>query len=171
MASNEVRPRLVPFLAVLAALVLGVVYVLPLTSTGDPLWFLPTRTEAARLDVYWEGARTSIAVGDPRYRALMDALNDAFASPTGIELNYGLRPSDVDALRSRGHALEAVYATEARAHGRYALGSFTRVLVSFDGDEFARKMVFVGDERGYRAGPLRSPTSVERLRALAEQSR
>ncbi len=162
---------MLPFFAVLAALVLAVAYAVPLTSTGDPFWFVPTRTEAARLDLYWGGTRTSITPDDARYRPLMDALDDAFASPTGIELNYGLRPADVDTLRGGGHALEAVYASETRAHGRYPLGPFTHVLVSFDGDEFTRKLVFVGDAKGYRAGPLRSPSSVERLRALAEASR
>lgn len=154
----------------LAAFVLAVAYAIPLVSTGDPLWLLPTRTEAARLEVYWEGTRTSILPGDPRYRPLMDALDDAFNSPTGIELQYGLPPSDVDALRQRGHALEALYARETRAHGRYPLSAFTRVFVPFDGDEYARRLLFVGDDRGYRAGPIRTP-GVERLRALAEAGR
>ena len=168
--TSDGQPRLLPLLLTLAAFALAVAYALPLTSTADPLWFLPPRLEAERVDVFWQGARTSIARGDPRYRGLMEALDDAFASPTGIELNYGLRPSDVEALRSRGRALEAVFATETRAHGRYPLGPFTRVLVPFDGEEYARRLVFVGDASGYRAGPIRAP-SVERLRDLADSSR
>ncbi len=158
-------------LAVLAALVIAVVYGVPLATTGDPLWLLPTRTEAQRLDLYWEGARTAIGPRDARYRALMDALNSAFDGTTGIELNYGLRASDVDALRARGHALEATYAAQTRAHGPYSLGAFTRVLVSFDGEEYARGLLFVGDGLEYRAGPIRARAAVEHLRGLADAAR
>lgn len=167
VAVTNSGPRLLPALVTFGALVLAVFYGIPLTTTGDPLWFVPTRTEAERIDLYREGARVSIGRSDPRYRSFMDALNSAFDSPTGIELDYGLRASDVEALRSRGRALEAVYANETRAHGRYALGPFTRVLVPFDGTEYERGLVFVGDERGYRAGPIRSPASAGRLRELA----
>jgi hypothetical protein len=166
------QPRFAPLLLTIAVLAAAAAYVVPLVSTGDPLWILPTRTEAERIEIYWQATQTSIPRDDPRYRPLMDALNEAFTSPTGLELNYGLHPSDVEVLRMRGRALEALYAHETQAHGRYPLGPFTRVLVPLEGDAYARRLLFVGDdEHGYRAGPIRSPSPIERLRALVEGSR
>jgi hypothetical protein len=163
----EGGPRFRPLLIALGVLVVAVAYAVPLTTTADPLWFLPTQTRAERIEVDWQGTRVSVLPADPRYQPLLDALNDAFTSPTGIELNYGLRAADVDDLRAGGRAVEALYAGETRAHGRYALGAFTRVLVSCEGVEYERRLVFVGDARGYRAGPLRAPAPVERLCGLA----
>lgn len=148
-----------------------VAYLVPVTSTGDAFWFLPTSTRADEIDVYRDGTRTSIFPGDQRYQQMMDAINDALSSPVGIELEYGLHPADVDALRSGGRAVEATYASEAHAHGRYPLGAFTRVLVPLSGPEHDRGLVFVGLGGAYRSGPVRSPAQVERLRALAEAVR
>lgn len=149
---------------------LAVAYAIPLISTGDPLWPLPTRTEARTLYVYWEGSRTEIGARDRRYAELMDALNEALSTPSGIELRYGLPAAEFPRLRASGHAFEADYSARTRAHGAYALGEFTRIFVSFDGDEYALRLVFVGDEFGYRAGPLRA-RDLTRLKQLAEGAR
>lgn len=120
--------------------------------------------------MFWDGTSASIFPGDPRYQQVMDALDEALGSPVGIELNYGLHPDDVAALRASGRAVEASYAAETHAHGRYPLGPFTRVLVPLAGAEYDRGLVFVGLGDAYRAGPVRAPAPVRRLHALIEAS-
>ncbi len=150
----------------LAALGYGVVAV----TTGDALWPLPADTRADRLLIHWDGQVTELLPGDPRYSKVMDALNRVLSSPSGVEYRYGISAADIARLRQGGRALEAYYASPARAHGPYAAGAFTRVLVPFEGDEYERRLVFVGDAGTYRAGPMRA-SDLGPLRALAESVR
>lgn len=164
------RPRVVPFLLTLLIAALAVGYAIPLITTGDPLWPLPASTAAERLLIHWDGRTTELTPTDPRYSRVMDALNRVLSSPAGVEYRYGIPAEDVARLRERGRALEAVYAAPTRAHGAYATGEFTRVLVSLEGEEYERRLVFFGDARVYRAGPLRA-SDLGALHAVVEASR
>lgn len=164
------RPRFLPLLAALGLLVATVAYGAPLVTTGDPFWPLPADTDPDLIVIHWEGRRTEIARADPRHEPLRRGVNAALSSLDGIEYRYGLGPDDFAKLRSSGHALEAYYEQRARPHGAHAIGDFTRLLVSFDGEEFARGLIFVGIESGYRSGPLRS-RELPPLRELTERSR
>jgi len=168
-ADGVPRPRIGPVLAALALLVAFVAYGVPLVTTGDPLWPLPTDTHADALVVHWDGSATEIRPSDPRYGDLMKALNAAASDIDGIELAYGLRPEDVAAIRARGRALEARYDRPARIHGAHAVGMFTRILVPLAGPEAERHLIFFGDQSGYRAGPLRA-RSLDALVTLAERA-
>jgi hypothetical protein len=150
--------------------VVFVAYCGPLVTTGDPLWPLPADTDPDRIVIHWEGRHTEIARPDERYDALRRGVNAALSSLDGIEYRYGLGPDEFAKLRASGHALEAIYDRPARPHGAYAIGDFKRLLVSFDGEEFARGLIFVGTENGYRSGPLRS-RGLQAVRDLAERSR
>lgn len=156
LTDDTARPRLLTFLPVLLGFVIAVVYFVPLITTGDPLWPLPAATEADRLVLYWDGSRTELNRQDQRYSKVMGALNATLSSPEGIEYRYGISGEDVDRIRAGGRALEAIYVQPTRAHGAYATGEFTRVLVSFAGDEYDRRLVFFGGANAYRAGPVRA---------------
>ncbi len=147
-----------------------VVYGVPIVSTGDPLWPLPTETKAQTLVVYWDGARTEVARGAAPYDALMSSVNGALSSPQGIEYRYGLTADAFAGARATGRALEALYPSPQRAHGAYALGEFTRLFVFLKGDEYDRGLIFVGDQSGYRSGPMRA-RDLSVLRDLASSAR
>lgn len=164
------RPRVLAFLLTLLLFALALGYAIPLVTTGDPLWPLPAATEAERLLIHWDGRTTELSRQDERYSKVMNALNVALSSPAGVEYRYGISADDVARFRAKGRALEALYARPTRAHGAYATGEFTRVLVSLSGDEYARRLVFFGDEYGYRAGPVRA-SDLGALRAAAEAAR
>lgn len=167
---DTARPRFLPLAGALLIVVAVIAYGVPLVGTGDPLWPLPADTDPDVVAIHWGGERTEVRRGDPRHAELRRTLNAALSSIEGIEYRYGLPADDFAALRLRGHALEASYATPARSRGAYAIGSFRRLFVSFDGEEFARGLVFVGEPTGYRAGPLRS-TRLGDLRDVAERLR
>lgn len=158
------RPRVTRLLAALAVLLAATVYGIPLLTTADPLWPLPTAVHPDALVVHWAGSDARIGPGDPRYAAIVDALNDALRSVEGIEYAYGLRPDDVAGLRSGGRALEAFFDRPTRIHGAYAVGSFTALLVPLAGPEADRRLILFGDAARYRAAPLRT-RSLDRLRA------
>lgn len=163
-------PRLLPLLGALLILVGIIAYGVPLVGTGDPLWPLPADTDPDVVTIHWSGRRTEIARGDPRHAELRRAVNQALSSIDGIEYRCGMSADEFARLRQGGHALEASYATPARPRGAYAIGSFRRLFVSFDGEEFMRGLVFVGEPTGYRAGPLRS-SRLGDLRDVAERLR
>jgi len=72
--------------------------------------------------------------------------------------------------RATGRAVEALYASPQRAHGAYALGVFTRLFVFLAGEEYDRGLIFVGDQSGYRSGPMRA-RDLSALRDLASSAR
>lgn len=142
-------------------------YAIPAISTNDALWPLPPDTRADAITVYRGGQRVDVRSGDPRYARLMSSVNGALGKLDGIEYRYGLPPADIEALRASGRALEARYRDPARSHGLYAVGTFTRLLIVLEGPEYDRRLIFLGDQAGYRAGPLRARDLTE-VRAAAD---
>lgn len=165
---DTARPRLVPLLFSVLAIVALAWYGIPALSTEDPLWPLPPDTRADVITLHWDGRHTELRPGDEGYAPLMRAVNGALGTLDGIEYRYGLSDDDVERLRASGRALEASYHRPARAHGVYAVGTFTRLLVALDGPEHDRKLIFLGDARGFRSGPLRA-RDLGDLRGLAVQ--
>ena len=93
-------PRLLPFLLTVLAVALAIGYLVPVVTTGDPLWPLPATTEAEYLLIHWDGRTTELSRQDGRYSKVMDALNKALTSPAGIEYRYGISAADVSRLRA-----------------------------------------------------------------------
>ena len=164
--TDRVRTGPVKMVALVAALVLLIVYGTLSVTAQDPFWFLKGfRYQPTHIVVYHhEGKRTELRPGDSGFAELTAAIQTCLAP--GAERPSGIGFSDASLLDaySRYLTVEVFFDRPVKLHAWFNTGEPTQMLFPITGRHSELSVVLLGQNGKY----LASPPALETVEPIRE---
>jgi hypothetical protein len=156
MPQERVNLRLGQLLATMVVFFVLLVYFVGMMGNRDPLWFWPFFDEKPdRIVIHQGGKQTVLALSNPGYAELTQAINESLPRIDGYQDRMGLSETMLGLYRTKYSMVEIFYPQPITIHSLYSFGHPDSLLIPLSGPFADTPVVFGGKGGEYWAGALR----------------